>query len=76
MTDSFWVEMGKQLPSAAYERGRDDERAAIVAWLSGQYRTANGYFTHVIAEALRNGEHLQATRTEPRHDESPPPSPE
>ena len=47
---------------------------AIVAWLSGQYRTANGYFTHVIAEALRNGEHLRAARTEPRHDESPPPS--
>ncbi len=59
-----------------YMAGRREERAAIVAWLSGQYRTANGYFTHVIAEALRNGEHLRAARTEPRHDESPPPSPE
>lgn len=43
----------------AMDKAAQRERAAIVAWLSGQYLTANGRFAHDIAEALRNGEHLR-----------------
>ena len=38
--------------------GRQEERESIVTWLSSQYRTANGSFTHAIAEEIRNGKHL------------------
>lgn len=40
--------------NADYERGREDERAAIVAWLSKP-----GLFLSGVAEVIERGEHLR-----------------
>lgn len=54
-------EENEQLSAALNDEkrlGRQEERKVIVTWLSSQYRTANGSFTHAIAEEIRNGKHL------------------
>ncbi len=55
MSDSFWTEMGKQLPSAAYERGREAERAAIVAMLRDpNWADMSGLY---VSDHIERGEH-------------------
>lgn len=56
MSDTRWVAM--RLPSAQYERGREEERAAIVEWLTARRNIiASGIW---FAREIENGTHLRS----------------